>query len=167
MKYEITFTNEIKHPKRKFLSQTLFGMEANSFAELLAEDLKDQGGYWSDKDLVQVLIKKEEITRVDAEVTSKNHKLQKVVLPEIDKVYKSTGEWIFGSIAVDKGMVLGYWKKNIVVGTDRGVHSIRLANFWEYFEEYSKEEYPSENELKDFIESEPGIKLMNDDWPKI
>jgi len=166
MKYEITFINEQKYPKKTQLSQTL-NTTASSFKDLISEELKDHEGYWSDKDLVKVLIKKAEVTKVDAEVINKNHKLQQVRLPELNKAYKSTGEWIFGSIAADRGVVMGYWKKHIVVGTDRGVHSIRLANFWEYFEEYSKEEYPSEKELKDFIELQPGIKLMDDNWPKI
>ena len=105
MKYEITFINEQKYPKKTQLSQTLT-TTASSFKDLISEELKDHEGYWSDKDLVKVLIKKAEVTKVDAEVINKNHKLQQVRLPELNKAYKSTGELIFGSIAADRGVVI-------------------------------------------------------------
>ncbi len=57
MKYEITFVNKHKYPKKAQLSQTLV-VEANNFQELLVGEVKDREGYWSDKDLAEVTIKK-------------------------------------------------------------------------------------------------------------
>ncbi len=66
MKYEITFINEQKYPKKTQLSQT-FTTTASSFKDLISEELKDHEGYWSDKDLVKVLIKKAEVTKGHSE----------------------------------------------------------------------------------------------------
>ena len=62
MKYEITFINDQKYPKKTQPSQTL-NTTASSFKDLISEELKDHEGYWSDKDLVKVLIKKAEVTK--------------------------------------------------------------------------------------------------------
>jgi len=161
-KYEITFINEQNYPEKTQVSHTIISA-ADTFRDLLSCELKDQEGYWSDKDLSTVLIK--EIN--DSFSLSKGgNESKQLKLPKINRIYKSTGEWIFGSIAVNRGMVLGFWKKEIVLGSDRGVHTMGIDHFWQCFQEYKKEEYPGEEEVKNFKEITPGTIVMNSNWPE-
>ena len=85
MKYEITFVNKHKYPKSVQLSQTLV-VAANNFQELLAEEVKDREGYWSDKDLTEVTIKKVISTDELTPIEKQYEELRKNFAAGIDEI---------------------------------------------------------------------------------